>query len=216
MLTIAELLAQKIWNYHFINDELTQADCIIGLGSYDVRVAERCADLYSDGFAPMILFSGGLGNWTKNIWTQPEAEIFKNHVVHNKNIPPEIIKIEPNSTNIGENIKFTKALLANLNFSPKKIILVTKPNTTRRAYATFKKIWDNVELIVTSPILDFNTQPGEYITKENLINEMVGDLQRIKLYSDLGYQIEQEIPNDVWLAYEKLVELKYDKHLVVE
>lgn len=102
--------------------------------------------------------------------------------------------------------------MSNLGLQPTKIILVIKPNTTRRAYATFKKIWDNV--MVTSPILQFNTQPGIYITKYQLINEMVGDLQRIKLYRDLGYQIEQKIPPDVWLAYKKLIALHYNKHLI--
>jgi hypothetical protein len=43
---------------------------------------------------------------------------------------------------------------------------------------------------------------------------MVGDLQRIKFYPALGFQIEQEIPDEVWQAYEKLVELGYDQHLI--
>jgi hypothetical protein len=43
---------------------------------------------------------------------------------------------------------------------------------------------------------------------------MVGDLQRTKLYPDKGFQIYQEIPSDVWEAYEKLVEQDYTKHLL--
>jgi hypothetical protein len=42
---------------------------------------------------------------------------------------------------------------------------------------------------------------------------MVGDLQRIRIYPSRGFQIEQEIPDDVWQAFEKLVELGYDRHL---
>ena len=45
---------------------------------------------------------------------------------------------------------------------------------------------------------------------------MVGDLQRIKLYPAKGFQIHQHIPDDVWSAYEQLVALGYDKHLVKE
>lgn len=157
-----DILAQKIWDYHFINDDLSPADCILGLGSYDLRVAERCADLYSQNLAPLIIFSGGLGNWTKGLWAKTEAEIFKKHILP-RGIPVDAIKTEYESTNIGENIKFTKILLSNLGLQPTKIILVTKPNTTRRAYATFKKIWDDVDVMVTSPILQFNTQPGIYI-----------------------------------------------------
>ena len=43
---------------------------------------------------------------------------------------------------------------------------------------------------------------------------MVGDLQRIKIYPKKGFQIFQEIPDDVWQAYKQLVNLGYDKHLI--
>ena len=41
-----------------------------------------------------------------------------------------------------------------------------------------------------------------------------GDLQRIRLYAGRGFQIHQEIPDDVWRAYEDLVEAGYDQYLV--
>jgi hypothetical protein len=43
---------------------------------------------------------------------------------------------------------------------------------------------------------------------------MVGDLQRIKLYPTFGYQIAQEIPDEVWSAFEGLVRAGYDKYLI--
>jgi hypothetical protein len=43
---------------------------------------------------------------------------------------------------------------------------------------------------------------------------MVGDLQRIKLYPEKGFQVYQEIPDDVWEAYEELVAMGFDKQLV--
>ena len=43
---------------------------------------------------------------------------------------------------------------------------------------------------------------------------MVGDLQRIRVYAERGFQIPQEIPANVWSAYEKLVALGYTAHLV--
>jgi hypothetical protein len=43
---------------------------------------------------------------------------------------------------------------------------------------------------------------------------MVGDLQRIRVYPARGYQIEQDIPTDVWAAYEELVRAGYDRHLI--
>jgi hypothetical protein len=43
---------------------------------------------------------------------------------------------------------------------------------------------------------------------------MVGDLQRIKIYPAHGFQIEQEIPEPVWQAFEVLVRAGYDKYLI--
>jgi len=43
---------------------------------------------------------------------------------------------------------------------------------------------------------------------------MVGDLQRIKYYPEKGFQIYQEIPEEVWKAYEELVKMGFDKQLI--
>ena len=34
-------LAKKLWDYHHTNHTLEKADCILALGSHDLRVAER-------------------------------------------------------------------------------------------------------------------------------------------------------------------------------
>lgn len=41
-----------------------QSDVIIGLGCHDTRVAERSVELFLEGFAPWLLFTGYLGNQT--------------------------------------------------------------------------------------------------------------------------------------------------------
>jgi hypothetical protein len=46
-----------------------------------------------------------------------------------------------------------------------------------------------------------------------VIDMMVGDLQRIKIYPEKGFQIPQEIPDGVWTAYEKLVAWGFTRHL---
>ncbi len=49
---------------------------------------------------------------------------------------------------------------------------------------------------------------------DDIINVMLGDLQRIKLYPAKGFQIEQHISDEVWNAFEKLVQMGFDKHLI--
>ena len=52
------------------------------------------------------------------------------------------------------------------------------------------------------------------LSPDDVISIMVGDLQRIRLYAEKGFQIHQDIPDDVWQAYEELVSAGYDRHLV--
>ncbi len=206
-------LAKKIWNYHHLNQKLEKADCILVLGSHDIRVAERGARLFLGDYAPLIVFSGGLGSLTKNIWLEPEADKFA-EVAVKMGVPKDKILIENKSTNTGENILFTKKMLSKRNINPKKFILVQKPYMERRAYATFRKLWPEKECVVTSPEISFADYPNKEIVKDDVINIMVGDLQRIKIYPQKRFQIPQEIPSEVWKAYEKLVAVGYTKHLI--
>lgn len=205
-------LAQQLWDYHHRNDTLIKSDCILALGSHDLRVAERAAELYLRGWAPLIIMSGGLGNFTKD-WTEKEADRFA-AVAIEKGVPEKDILIENKSTNTGENILFTQKLLEEKGLDLQSFIVVQKPYMERRSYATFKKQWPGKDIIVTSPQISFEDYPSPEIPIERVINIMVGDLQRIKIYPEKGFHIYQEIPSAVWQAFEKLVALGFDKHLV--
>jgi len=205
--------AGKLWDYHHVNHTPEKADCILVLGSHDLRVADRGAELYLQGWAPILIFSGGLGNVTKGIWKDPEADQFA-RIALDKGVPAEAIFIENQSTNTGENILFTQRLLAEKGLNPQTFLLVQKPYMERRSYATFKKHWPEKNLIVTSPQISFEEYPTEDIPMERVINIMVGDLQRIRIYPAKGFQIPQDIPDDIWAAYERLVEWGFNKHLV--
>jgi uncharacterized SAM-binding protein YcdF (DUF218 family) len=208
-------LAKKLWNYHKMNHALQKSDCILALGSHDLRVPERVAELYHQGLAPLVIMSGGLGNFTQEIWTESEADKFAKIAIE-KGVPQEAILIENKSTNTGENILFTQKLLSEKDLNPQSFIVVQKPYMERRSYATFKKHWPDKRLMVTSPQISFETYQTEEIPLERVIHIMVGDLQRIKFYPEKDFQIYQEIPPDIWQAYEKLITAGFDKHLMKE
>jgi uncharacterized SAM-binding protein YcdF (DUF218 family) len=209
-------LAEKLWHYHKLNQQLEPADVILVLCSHDKKVAERGAELFLDGWAPLLIFSGGLGVITKNIWHEPEADQFA-EIAIGLGVPREKILIENQSTNTGENILFTKRLLAEKQIDPVKFILVQKPYMERRSFATFRKNWPEKDVLVTSPQVSFDEYLENYVNGElsadDVVSIMVGDLQRIKVYADRGFQIPQEIADDVWAAYEELISAGYDRHL---
>jgi uncharacterized SAM-binding protein YcdF (DUF218 family) len=210
-------LAEKLWQYHQLNHQLSTADAILVLCSHDKAVATRGARLFLDGWAPLLIFSGGLGAITRHLWREPEADQFAKIAVA-MGVPKDKILIENRSTNTGENVLFTKHLLAERHIDARKFIVVQKPYMERRAYATFKKLWPDQELVVTSPQVPFDeylrTHSNETLSPDDVVGIMVGDLQRIRLYPEKGFQISQEIPDDVWHAYEELVRAGYDKYLI--
>ena len=208
---------EKLWNYHQLNHQLQKSDAILVLCSHDRIVAECGAQLWLDGWAPFLIFSGGLGTITSRFWQEPEADQFAKIAIA-MGVPRERIIIENRSTNTGENVLFTRRLLEDTGIDPKTFIVVQKPYMERRSYATFRKVWPEKDLVVTSPRVSLdeylNGYSHEPLSADDAIGIMVGDLQRIRVYAEKGFQIPQEIPPDVWQAYETLVAAGYDRYLV--
>lgn len=208
---------EKIWDYHHLDHQLAHADAILVLCSHDTVVAARGADLFLQGWAPLLIFAGGLGAITRHLWHEPEADQFARIAVE-MGVPTDRILVENRSTNTGENILFTKQLLAERHLDLRKFLVVQKPYMERRSYATFRKVWPEKELLVTSPQVSMDDYLNGYshdtLSADDVISIMVGDLQRIRVYPAKGFQIHQDIPDDVWYAYEKLVKAGYDRHLL--
>lgn len=208
--------AKILWNYHKLDEELKKCDIILGFGSHDLNVARRCANLYLDGYGDKIIFTGGFGRITKNLWNMTEAEKFAEIAVC-MGVPKDRIILESKSTNTGENISKTKEVLNKLNVNPSSFIVVDKPYRERRTFATLKKQWTEIDFIITSPQYSYEEYCDFYsngeISKDEFISIMVGDLQRIDLYGNNGFQIKQNIPNEVWHAYNELVNLGFINYL---
>jgi uncharacterized SAM-binding protein YcdF (DUF218 family) len=164
-----DALAKQIWDYHNLHQ--TIADCILVFGSHDLRVAKYSANLFLNKLAPLIVFSGKRGHLTER-WKRTEAEKFAEIAVQ-AGVPRKKILIEKEATNTGENVLFTKRLLAKKRINPQKLIVVHKPYMERRTWATFKKVWPQKSIIVTSPPLSFENYPNRLIPKRDVIAIML-------------------------------------------
>lgn len=205
-------LAKKIWEYHLLHQPLEKADCILVLGSHDTRIAEWGAKLFLEGWAPLLLFSGGRGKLTSH-WKEREADLFA-RIAYTMGVPKNKVLVENRSANTGENIQFTRKLFTERGIHPAKLIVVQKPYMERRAYVTMKKLWPEMEFVVSSPPISFEEYPDAAISREKCITRIVGDFERIVAYPKQGFQIEQEVPADVWRAYEKLKAAGYTEHIL--
>lgn len=204
-------LIQILWDYMRINHKIKCSDCIIGLGSVDTNVANIAAELYLNGYADKLIFSGGLGKVTYKLWNETEAEKFAKIAIE-KGVPSKDIYLEKKSTNTGDNFRFSKRLIENKELDIKSCIVVCKPYDEKRIYATFKKIMPEYELIIYSE----NISCEEYYKRNGnqWVNVLVGDIQRMKLFYEKGWQIKMDIPQKVWKAHEILAKRGYDKFIL--
>lgn len=207
---------QILWDYLGMHQTPEKADVIVGFGNFNDNIARRAAELYLQGYAPKILFTGGLGRNTKNLLPEPEADRFA-RVAMECGVPEGDILREDQSTNTKENILFTREMLEKLGLKHDRILGVHQPFMERRICAAMGVYWPEQSFRVTSPQVTI----AEYLreaerqgmTREGSISVIVGDFQRMDLYARLGYQLPQEIPEQAWEAFRQLVDMGYDKQL---
>ena len=186
-----------------------RADLIIALGSHDLRVADYAAKLFLAGRAPLLVCSGGLGKMTENCFPKPEAELFAGRCIA-LGVPEENILVEASSSNTGENFSFSRKLLTAKGIFPKTGIAVHKPYMAKRAWATGTKQWPEVKWSVMTQPLTLE----EYGCDEATVNLMVGDLQRLRVYAEKGFQAPVDVPEAVWAAFERLAAAGYDRYVI--
>ena len=207
---------QVIWDYLSMHQEPVKADVIVGFGNFNTDIARRAAELYHQGYAPKILFTGGLGRNTDGMLPEPEAVRFAK-VAMECGVPEEDIILEEKSRNTKENIDFTRKKLEELGIPHDRILGVHQPFMERRIVAAMGVYWPEQPFTVTSPqvtIPEYLRRAREQgITENASVSVIVGDFQRIELYAKLGYQLPQYIPPEAWEAYHKLVAMGYDKQL---
>lgn len=207
---------QTVWDYLGMHQTPEQADVIVGFGNFNTNIARRAAELYRQGLAPVVLFTGGLGRNTEGLLPEPEAVRFA-RVAMECGVPEKAILLEPESTNTAENILFTRRLLEARGIPHERILGVHQPFMERRITAAMGVYWPEQAFRVTSPqvsISDYLADAKKQgVTENAAVSVIVGDFQRMDLYAKKGYQIPQYIPPEAWEAFHKLVAMGFDKQL---
>ena len=207
---------QVIWDYLGMHRQPEKADVIVGFGNFNTDIARRAAELYLQGYAPKVLFTGGLGRNTEGLLPEPEAVRFA-RVAMECGVPQVDILIEDRSANTKENIEFTRKLLEDRGIRHNRILGVHQPFMERRITAAMGVYWPELNFSVTSPqvsIPEYLQRAKEQGVSENAsASVIVGDFQRMDLYARKGYQLPQHIPEEAWEAFRQLVEMGFDTQL---
>lgn len=206
-----------LWDFMRMGQQPEQADVIVGFGCYDEDIPKRCAELYHQGFAPYVCFSGGLGRNTGKLWTKSEAERFA-AIAMAEGIPESRIILERQSRNSGENLLFTPNILAEAGIRAERIIAVHKPYMEKRLWAAMQVYWPDVFAVYTSAQVSIEEHIAHAeavgMTRKGVIDTIVGDIQRMDLYAQKGYQVPVEIPGEVRAAFDALVAEGYTGQLI--
>lgn len=211
--TDVDALVRLVWDYHVLGVEPRPSDLIFVLGSNDLRVADHAAALWERRLAPLVAVSGKSGRLTEGLFGKCEADAFAERMMA-LGVPASALILEREATNTGENIRFTRRLLAEKGIVAGSAICVQKPFMERRTFATMARQWPELPCTISSPPLDFAAWCAGATDPDEVISTMVGDLQRIIAYPGLGYQIPQEVPLPVLAAMRELIRLGHDRHPV--
>jgi uncharacterized SAM-binding protein YcdF (DUF218 family) len=197
--------AETLWTFHQMGHELKPCSVGIGLGSHDIGVATLAAKLYHEGYFGHLVFTGANSATTRERFPHGEAVHFRDHAI-DLGVPPDVILVEDQASNTGQNITFSKQLLDDASIAAESVMLISKPYMQRRAYATCRKVWPEVEVTCASEAITLDDYIASIGNERLVIDMIVGDVQRIIEYPRLGYAIEQPVPDNVHTAYQQLIE----------
>jgi uncharacterized SAM-binding protein YcdF (DUF218 family) len=191
-------LIQIVWDYVSYETPLQQADAILVGGSTDTGVAHYAAELYSLGFAPLIIFSGH----QRADMSVTEADLLA-QAARNIGIPDSAILREQTARNAGENITRSAALLKEQGITADRIILVHKPYMSRPFLATAEAQWPEPRptFITRHEAISLTEYSLKYGRGE-AIRRTLGDFSRMAKFAKKGYQAHHDIPAEVQEAFD--------------
>ena len=148
--TVGQWLAQS----DFTGDITVQSDCVILAGNAVIPTIDAACRIAKDQQVPLLI-SGGIGHSTRFLYDaiarhpryniirttgRAEAAILADIAHQFWHIPGEKIWVEDQSTNCGENARFSCALLNQATEGMHTVIVVQDPTMQRRTMATFARV----------------------------------------------------------------------------
>nr|WP_244223376.1 YdcF family protein [Amycolatopsis circi] len=205
--------AEVVWDYHQLHHELVPCSAALILGGNDLGVASFAAELYHRSLFPVMVMSGGKAPGTEKLFPRGEAEHFR-EVALGCGVPDEAILLEPNARNTGENFVLSREVFAAAGIRPTSLLLIAMPYMERRAYATCRRQWPEVDPRCASAPVGLREYVERIGSAADVVDMMVGDTERVMRYPDLGFAIAQDVPELALAAYSRLVERGFTSRML--
>ncbi|WP_242427704.1 YdcF family protein [Streptomyces sp. Root431] len=205
--------AQLLWDFQQMRHAPRPCSVIVGLGSHDLGVADVAAGLYLRGLAPVVVFTGATSRTTMERMPRGEAEHYRERAVE-LGVPEGVVLVEPRARHTGENIRFSRELLAQRGVDVASVLLVSKPYEERRAYATARRLWPEVEVVCASAPMTLAAYVDSIRDARLVLDMLVGAVQRLMVYPAQGFMVATDVPRSVAVAFERLRDQGFTSRLV--
>lgn len=177
--------ARVLWDYLCLGVPVRPADCLLVFGGHDIGVANRAAELYRQGMAPLIVVSGGSRAVPDGSDFPTEADAIAD-VLLDHGVPKEAIVLERLASNTSENFWLSAELLRDLGLDPATLLAVTKPYAERRTIATARRRWPHKRVTATSQQISFDQYLASGIPADRVLSHLAGEALRLKAYAATG------------------------------
>jgi len=168
---------KAITDFIFVKDKPKRADLIIVPGSSQKQLPKKAVNLYKNGLAPKILFTGGF-----NQKIGKNESDFGKEIALKEKVPLKDILAENKSSNTKENAEEAKKIIKKYKISCKRIILVSKPYHSRRLKMTFAKVFPRSEIIIIPVMDERRITPGNWWKDKEKTARVMEEIKKIGEY----------------------------------
>jgi len=174
------------------NDPLAKADAIVLLEGDGFGRLRRAAELYKQGYAPTIVFSGEIRDC--GYGSYPLSDCMPRLLA--LGVPRGAIVHERRSTQTAEQARYVTELAASEGW--KRLILVASPHHQCRAYLTFLKQLSHGMILINAPARDLSWFKAEaWGARYDLLEQEQQRIERYTLQGDLA-TVEEAIEYQRW------------------
>lgn len=183
--------AKKIADYLLVETKLEPADVCIVFGNRDLALsARRAAELYHRGLFKQIVVSGGVEDRASGLL---QAEYLGDELVR-RGVPAKAILKENMSTNTGENVQFSMALLdSQMGLDNiKSVMAVGRIEASRRYLMTIER-WMPGKKLMIAPVSMHAVPKEQWHTDPKFRNGVLKELGKLPGYFKKGFIAEVKL-----------------------
>ena len=136
--------------------------------------------LYHRGYFTNLIISGGVTQQgaPSEAWTICQALI-------TRGIPGDIIALEDQSTNTGENVAFSRAKAKDLGIT--EMLLIGKISSKRRYIMTVKKQWPEIRRICCHGVNYFSCDADHWWKDREFRMRVLSECRKLRAYIEKGF-----------------------------